>query len=129
MNAHWSCAKLKRVTARTETSRGPGARRPAVAPAFEPDLFARKAGRQVFVEVKPGRTQDLPLEELTPYLRKRPDQAVNLWAFRRRAQAWTHRLNPLRFCSPGLQITGAAPEKRRIWELRAEPTVTEFARP
>ena len=71
----------------------------------------------------------MQLEALTPHLRKRLDQAVNLWAFRRRAQAWTDSLNPLRFCSPGLQITGAAPEKRRIFELLAEPTVTEFARP
>jgi hypothetical protein len=87
MNAHWSCAKRKRVRAPTETSRGPGAGLPAVAPAFESDLFARKGGGRVFVEVKPGRTQELPLEALTPHLRRRQGQAAKRWAFRRRAQA------------------------------------------
>lgn len=58
--------------------------RRARTPACEIDLVARKGRMLVFVEVKSRRTIDAAREAVTPDLRRRLEQAANIWAGRRR---------------------------------------------
>lgn len=58
--------------------------RRARTPACEIDLVARKGRMLVFVEVKSRRTIEAAREAVTPELRRRLEQAANIWAGRRR---------------------------------------------
>ncbi len=58
--------------------------RRARTPACEIDLVVRKGRMLVFVEVKSRRTIDAAREAVTPELRRRLEQAANIWAGRRR---------------------------------------------
>ncbi len=58
--------------------------RRARTPACEIDLVVRKGRMLVFVEVKSRRTIAAAREAVTPELRRRLEQAANIWAGRRR---------------------------------------------
>lgn len=58
--------------------------RRARTPACEIDLVVRKGRMLVFVEVKSRRTIAAAREAVTPDLRRRLEQAANIWAGRRR---------------------------------------------
>ena len=58
--------------------------RRARTPACEIDLGVRKGRMLVFVEVKSRRTIAAAREAVTPELRRRLEQAANIWAGRRR---------------------------------------------
>jgi len=56
--------------------------RRARTPACEIDLVAAKKNMVIFVEVKSRLTHEKALESVTPQLRKRLEQAANLWVSR-----------------------------------------------
>ena len=58
--------------------------RRARTPACEIDLVVRKGRMLVFVEVKSRRAIAAAREAVTPELRRRLEQAANIWAGRRR---------------------------------------------
>lgn len=58
--------------------------RRARTPACENDLVVRKGRMLVFVEVKSRRAIAAAREAVTPELRRRLEQAANIWAGRRR---------------------------------------------